>query len=69
MVVTNVGGLPEIVTDKVSGYVVEPTPEAIAGAIRDYFENDRGTAIVAGVRAEKKRFSWEQLVRSLLGKS
>ena len=38
MVVTKVGGLPEIVTDGVSGYVVEPKPEAIAAAVRDFFE-------------------------------
>jgi len=68
MVVTNVGGLPEIVTNGVSGYVVEPQPEAIAAAIRHFFENSRREAIVAGVRAEKNRFSWSYLVQALLGK-
>ncbi len=68
MVVTNVGGLPEIVTNGVSGYVVEPEPEAIAAAIRDFFESGRRGEIVAGVRAEKKRFSWAYLVKTLLGK-
>ena len=67
MVVTNVGGLPEIVTDGVSGYVVAPTPEAIAGAMRDFFENGRAIAMHAGVKEEKKRFSWDNLVRELMG--
>ncbi|MDO8367137.1 MAG: glycosyltransferase [Saprospiraceae bacterium] len=65
MVVTNVGGLPEIVTDGVSGYVVDPEPIAIAGAVRDFFENDRETAMREGVKAEKRRFSWEHLVEQL----
>ncbi|MFN0014355.1 MAG: glycosyltransferase [Saprospiraceae bacterium] len=66
MVVTNVGGLPEIVTHGVSGYVVEPEPGAIAAAIRDFFENDRAEAMKAGVRAEKARFSWGHLANVLL---
>ncbi|MFN0037858.1 MAG: glycosyltransferase [Saprospiraceae bacterium] len=67
MVVTNVGGLPEIVTQGVSGYVVEPDPLAIAEAMRDFFENDRANEMREGVRAEKRRFSWDHLVEKLLG--
>ncbi|MBK9336349.1 MAG: glycosyltransferase [Lewinellaceae bacterium] len=66
MVVTNVGGLPEIVTDGVSGYVVVPTAGAIAVAVRDFFEKNKGAEMAAGVRAEKRRFSWENLVNVLL---
>jgi len=67
MVVTNVGGLPEIVTDGVSGYVVEAEPGAIAAAMRDFFENKKAAKMEAGVRAEKQRFSWEYLMEKLLG--
>ncbi|MCC7465838.1 MAG: glycosyltransferase [Saprospiraceae bacterium] len=66
MVVTNVGGLPEIVTHGVSGYVVPPEPEALAAAIQDYFEGNRQNTMVEGVKTEKKRFSWEALVEKLL---
>ncbi|MBL7796650.1 MAG: glycosyltransferase [Saprospiraceae bacterium] len=66
MVVTRVGGLPEIVTDRVSGYVVAPEAGAIAAAVRDFFERRRADAMAAGVRAEKGRFSWENLVKVLL---
>lgn len=66
MVVTHVGGLPEIVTDGVSGYVVAPEPRAIADAMRDFFENRREEKMIEGVRMEKKRFSWENLVERLL---
>jgi glycosyltransferase involved in cell wall biosynthesis len=67
MVVTNVGGLPEIVTQGVSGYVVDPEPVAIAAAIQDFFEKERATQMEAGVRQEKKRFDWGYLVEKLLG--
>ncbi|MEZ4895075.1 MAG: glycosyltransferase [Saprospiraceae bacterium] len=40
MIVTNVGGLPEIVSDGVSGYVVPPEAGAIAAAMKDFFEQD-----------------------------
>lgn len=66
MVVTRVGGLPEIVTDGVSGYVVDPEPEAIAAAIRDFFAHDRAEAFQAGIRQEKQRFSWKNLAEVLL---
>jgi len=66
MVVTNVGGLPEIVTDGVSGYVVEPTADAIAAAMREFFAHNRKEVLEAGVKAEKNRFSWDNLVNELL---
>lgn len=66
MVVTKVGGLPEIVTDHVSGYVVEPTPEAIAAAGRDFFEQGRAETMRLGVQQEKLRFSWANLVGRLM---
>ncbi|MEO6758504.1 MAG: glycosyltransferase, partial [Saprospiraceae bacterium] len=66
MVVTRVGGLPEIVTDGVSGYVVSPEAGAISAAMIDFFENHRATGMQAGVKAEKKRFTWEYLIDKLL---
>ncbi len=67
MLVTNVGGLPEIVPHGVAGYVVEPTAEAIAGAMRDFFVNNREQEFTLGVRSEKPRFAWAHLVQVLLG--
>ena len=66
MLVTNVGGLPEIVADGISGYVTAPEPAAIAGAMRDFFNNNRATAMQEGVREQKKQFSWENLVGALV---
>jgi glycosyltransferase involved in cell wall biosynthesis len=65
MIVTRVGGLPEIVDDGRSGYVVDVSPEAVAGAIRDYFVENRQEAFTEGVRAAKYRFSWAHMVQTL----
>lgn len=68
MVVTDVGGLPEIVSNGKSGYVVEPSAEAISEAIFDFFENERAEEFSEGVRLEKERFSWTNLVGVLFEK-
>lgn len=67
MVVTRVGGLPEIVTDGVSGYVVEPEPEAIVAALRDFTIEGRPETLRAGVKQEKERFGWGNFVAQVLG--
>jgi glycosyltransferase involved in cell wall biosynthesis len=65
MVVTNVGGLPEIVPHGKAGYVVPVNSKAIADSIVDFFENNKLDELTAGVREEKKRFSWENLVLAM----
>ncbi|GAA4316411.1 glycosyltransferase [Nibribacter koreensis] len=59
MVVTNVGGLPEIVPDGKVGYVVNVSSKAIADAVVDYYTYNREEGMIEGVRQEKERFSWE----------
>ena len=71
MVVTAVGGLPEIVPQGKAGYVVPIEAEAIAGAVIDFYQNNKEAALTEGVKEEKKRFSWRTMVEgleSLLGK-
>ena len=65
MLVTNVGGLAELIPDGVVGYVVPPTPAAIADAVVDFYEQQREQAFAAGVREQKKQFSWPVMVAAL----
>ncbi len=67
MVVTNVGGLPEIVPHGKAGYVVEKEPAAIAKAIVDFFTKNRAAEFAEGVKKEKKRFAWTSMVEGLEG--
>jgi len=58
MLVTNVGGLPEIVAHKKNGYVVPVNPKDIALSIYDFYQHNRKTTFVEGVKVKKKEFSW-----------
>ena len=66
MLVTDVGGLREIVPDRKCGYVVEPDPSAISDAISDYFLNDRKEGFTQNVRQEKSKYLWERMTASIL---
>jgi glycosyltransferase involved in cell wall biosynthesis len=66
MVVTNVGGLPEIVPDGKAGYVVPPEPKAISVAILDFFINDKANSFIAGLKAEKLKYSWKNITDGIL---
>jgi glycosyltransferase involved in cell wall biosynthesis len=61
MLVTDVGGLKEIVPHEKCGYVVQPEPKTIADAIIDYFDNDRKSAFSECVRKEKEKFTWNKM--------
>ena len=62
VVVTNVGGLPDVVTDGKTGYVVEEkNPEKLAEAIIDFYKKDREKDFIEGVRKEAERFSWDRM--------
>jgi D-inositol-3-phosphate glycosyltransferase len=64
--VTNVGGLGEIIPDKVAGYVVEPNGKAIAEGIKDYFDNNRMPAFTEGMKKEKQKYDWKIFVDEVI---
>ena len=64
MLVTNVGGLGEIVHDHKMGYACEPTAEAIAADIVDYFQNKRQEAYTAYLQKEKTKYAWSNMARA-----
>jgi glycosyltransferase involved in cell wall biosynthesis len=57
--VTNVGGLGEIIEHGKSGYVVPPTAQEIADAIVDFYEQQRFDSFQAATIQEKSKYSWE----------
>lgn len=65
MVVTNVGGLVEMVPDGVVGFQAEPDPASIAAAIEKYFVGNREADMVEALRKEKLQYSWARLAKEI----
>jgi D-inositol-3-phosphate glycosyltransferase len=66
MLVTDVGGLREIVPHGKCGYVVKPEPATIAESIIDFFENNRKDKFTECIKKEKDKFTWDKLTDKIL---
>ncbi len=66
MLVTNVGGLGEIVINGKSGYVVEPKANEIADALSDFFDKERSTEFAQAVRTEKGKYAWSIMTAKIV---
>jgi glycosyltransferase involved in cell wall biosynthesis len=62
--VTNVGGLGEIIHDGKMGYAVEPQADAIAEALKDYYQNDRQAAFTRYLIKEKELYGWNIMAQA-----
>jgi glycosyltransferase involved in cell wall biosynthesis len=65
MLVTNVGGLPDLVPHNKVGIVTEPEPNAIATGILQLYELGEDF-FLPQLREEKKKYSWKILTEKLL---
>lgn len=66
MLVTNVGGLAEIVHHGLMGYAVTPEATAIADALRDYYTHERQEAFTEYLRLEKDKYAWDKMTHTFL---
>ena len=66
MIVTRVGGLPEIVPDGRVGIVCEPDAESIKEALSQLYEGDTLQRFKENFAEERKRFSWGAMCDKLL---
>jgi glycosyltransferase involved in cell wall biosynthesis len=65
ILVTNVGGLGEIVHHGKMGYATEPNAQDIAQAIADYYDNQRQVAFTDYLREEKKKYDWNKMTQTI----
>lgn len=65
MLVTDVGGLSEIIPNEKVGYVTKVKSESVAEAIADFYNNNREQEFTANTKKEKKRFTWKNLVQAI----
>lgn len=62
VIVTEVGGLPDVVENGRTGYVVKPeNPEAIAEAVITFFREEQAERMIGNIEKESDRFSWERM--------
>ena len=67
VIVTAVGGLPDVVDNGETGFVVPPQdPVALAAAIREFFEGGAPDRFLSSIVAAKSRFSWERCKELLI---
>jgi len=64
MLVTDVGGLAEIVANNRVGYVTSKDPHAISDAIVNFYDNNREEEFSLNTKQEKQRFSWVSFINS-----
>ncbi|MEN9312394.1 MAG: hypothetical protein RIT42_500 [Bacteroidota bacterium] len=65
MIITNVGGLSELVPHGEAGWVCEPTPEALAESIVAMYEENRLDTMQSNIHTLKQQFSWPSMVKAL----
>lgn len=65
MLVTDVGGLAEIIPHEKVGYVTPVEPNFVADAITDFYTNNREEEFTTNTKQEKKRFTWKSLVQAI----
>jgi glycosyltransferase involved in cell wall biosynthesis len=66
MVVTNVGGLAEVVPDGKVGFVAEPDPTSIADAIMRFQSPDALPGFEEHIADERRKYSWDTFTDVLM---
>jgi len=65
MIVTNVGGLPEIILHNKTGYVCQVNAKDIANHILQFYQENKALDFAPFIKEEKKKYSWEKLIASI----
>ncbi len=66
MLVTDVGGLSELVPHKKIGYTVPIDTAKISECILDYFENNREKEFTENLKVEKAKYQWPTFINRVL---
>ncbi len=65
MIVTDVGGLAEIIPDGKVGYVVKPDSEKLAEAISKFFDLNKEKEFLEAASVEKDKYSWTNMIKTI----
>lgn len=67
MVVTNVGGLPDLVPHEKCGLIVQPEPQSIAEGIRRFYELGE-KHFIPHLQNEKQKYGWGNIAEAIISK-
>lgn len=65
MIVTNVGGLTEMMNDGVTGLIAEPNPHSIANKLIEYFEKG-SHSFRENLHLEKQKYTWSGMMDGII---
>lgn len=66
VIVTNVGGLPEAVSDNKTGFVVEPeNAKPIANAVIRFYKENKTKTFIGNIKKNSSAFSWNRIVETI----
>ena len=66
VITTNVGGLPEVVQDGKTGFLVKPeSPESLSQAIIKFYKGDYEKYFCREIKKSNNAFSWENEISSI----
>ncbi|HRH02417.1 MAG TPA: glycosyltransferase family 4 protein [Bacteroidia bacterium] len=65
MIVTNVGGLPEMIPNGKVGYVVNPDSGSIAEALINFYKLNKEEEFSKNASEEKKKYSWNSMIDTI----
>jgi glycosyltransferase involved in cell wall biosynthesis len=66
VVVSRVGGLPEVVEEGVTGYLVPPQDSlSISNAVLDFYKRNREAEMSEAVCLKRSAFSWKRLCQTI----
>jgi glycosyltransferase involved in cell wall biosynthesis len=67
MLVTNVGGLPEIIEHNKDGYISSTNAEEMSEYILDYFSNEKNEIEMSSAISKKHdSYSWDNFVKKII---
>lgn len=68
VIASNIGGIPEVVTDNVDGRIIKPIPEEISNTIVNLYEHPDIMSRYGkeGRKTLEKRYSWEKIATEFI---
>lgn len=68
VITTNVGGLPDVIKESETGFLVKPRDSVmLAKSVIKFYKEEKNKLLVRNIIKEKKRFSWQKYVVMIEG--